>query len=109
MVRDDNLDPVDRIASTLILLYAQPLVRIIALTTDDVIVTDAGTRLKVGADALELPETFAMIVRQLLHRRRASHARRGSRTQNRGHQPPHHHRERPVRELRRRPSALSRE
>jgi hypothetical protein len=74
LAREDGLDPVDRIAGALIVLYAQPLARIVALTTDDVIVTDTGTSLKLGADALELPEPFATIIQQLPHRRRASTA-----------------------------------
>lgn len=72
LVRDDELDPVDRIAGALIVLYAQPLARIVTLTTEDVIVTPAGTRLKLGDDALELPEPFAATIQQLPHRRRAS-------------------------------------
>lgn len=72
LVRDDTLDPVDRIAGALVVLYAQPLVRIVALTTNDVIVTDTGVHLRLGADALELPDPFSLIIQQLPHRRRAS-------------------------------------
>jgi hypothetical protein len=74
LVRDDTLDPVDRIAGALVVLYAQPLARIVALTTDDVIVTDSGVHLKLGTDALELPEPFATLIQQLPYRRRASTA-----------------------------------
>lgn len=72
LVTDDTLDPVDRIAGTLVVLYAQPLARIVTLTTDDVIAADTGTSLKLGTDALELPEPFATLIRQLPIRRRAS-------------------------------------
>lgn len=72
LVGDDNLDPVDRVAGALIVLYAQPLARIVALTTDDVIITGDSVQLRLGADALELPEPFATIIQQLPHRRRAS-------------------------------------
>jgi len=36
LVQDGTLDSVDRVAGALVVLYAQPLVRICALTTDDV-------------------------------------------------------------------------
>jgi hypothetical protein len=74
LVRDDDLDPVDRIAGALVVLYAQPLARIVSLTTDDVATTDAGTSLRLGADALELPEPFATIIQQLPYRRSANTA-----------------------------------
>ncbi len=72
LVTDDALDTVDRIAGTLVVLYAQPLARIVTLTTDDVIAAETGTSLKLGTDALELPEPFATLIRQLPIRRRAS-------------------------------------
>ncbi|PAK92572.1 hypothetical protein B8X04_17115 [Brevibacterium casei] len=72
LVRDDSIDPVDRIAGALIVLYAQPLARIVALTTDDVTTTETGTSLRLGTEALELPEPFATVIQQLPHRRRAS-------------------------------------
>lgn len=74
LVHDDTLDPVDRIAGALVVLYAQPLIRIVSLTTDDVIVTDTNVQLKLGTDALELPEPFASEIQRLPHRRRASTA-----------------------------------
>lgn len=74
LVRDDTLDPVDRVAGALVVLYAQPLARIVTLTTDDVTVTDTNVHLMLGTDALELPEPFATIIQQLPHRRRASTA-----------------------------------
>lgn len=70
----DSLDPADRIAAALIVLYAQPVSRVVALTTDDVTVTETGTSLTLGTDALELPEPFATVIRQLPVRRRAGTA-----------------------------------
>ncbi len=74
LVREESMDPVDRVAGALIVLYAQPLARILALTIDDVTVTSTGVQLMLGADALELPEPFATVIQRLPHRRRASTA-----------------------------------
>lgn len=74
LTTDDTLDPADRIAAALIVLYAQPVNRVVALTTDDVTVTETGTSLALGTDALELPEPFATVIRQLPIRRRAGTA-----------------------------------
>lgn len=70
LVTDDALDPADRIAAALVVLYAQPLHRVVALTTNDVTVTETGTSLKLGTDALELPTPFASVIRSLPVRRR---------------------------------------
>ncbi|WP_454118517.1 hypothetical protein [Microbacterium lacticum] len=74
LTTDDTLDPADRIAAALIVLYAQPVNRVAALTTDDVTVTEIGTSLTLGTDALELPEPFATAIRQLPIRRRVGTA-----------------------------------
>jgi hypothetical protein len=74
LVREESMDPVDRVAGALIVLYAQPLARILALRVDDVIITRTGVQLKLGTEALELPEPFATIIQQLPHRRRTSTA-----------------------------------
>ena len=37
LVDDDTLDPADRVAGALVVLYAQPLTRIVTLTTTDVV------------------------------------------------------------------------
>lgn len=74
LITDDTLDVVDRVAGALVVLYAQPIARIVTLTTADVLVTDTAVSLKLGADALELPEPFASLVRQLPHKRRESTA-----------------------------------
>lgn len=58
----------------MVVLYAQPLARIVTLTTDDVTATDTNVHLMLGTDALELPEPFATIIQKLPHRRRASTA-----------------------------------
>lgn len=74
LVEDDTLDPADRVAGALVVLYAQPIARIITLTTTDVIDTDGQIQLRLGPDALDLPEPFATLIRLLPHRRRESSA-----------------------------------
>jgi len=75
LVTDTTIDPVDRVAGALIVLYAQPLERIVTLTTDDVILTaHDGVQLRLGPDPLDLPEPFATLIRRLPHKRRDSTA-----------------------------------
>jgi len=74
LITDDGLDRVDRVAGALVVLYAQPVARIVTLTTADVIVTENGVSLKLGTDALELPEPFTSLIRQLPRKRRESTA-----------------------------------
>lgn len=70
LVHDDTLDPADRVAGALVVLYAQPLVRICALTTDHV-QTDANTvTIGLGPDRLELREPFATLITSLPRHRR---------------------------------------
>lgn len=56
------------------MLYAQPLARVLTLTTADVIDLDGRTELRLGPDPLELPEPFATLIRALPHKRRDSTA-----------------------------------
>ena len=70
LVRDDSLDIADRVAGALVVLYAQPLVRICALTTDDVATDGAIVAVRLGGDRLELPEPFATLIESLPLRRR---------------------------------------
>jgi len=76
LLADDDLDPVDRVAGILVSLYAQPLSRIVRLTTDDVIVADSRIQLRLGAEPLDLTEPLASLIQQLPLRRRASAAER---------------------------------
>jgi len=71
LVHDDTLDTADRVAGALVVLYAQPLVRICALTTDDVQTDDTTVTIGLGSDRLELPEPFATLITSLPLRRRA--------------------------------------
>jgi hypothetical protein len=74
LIHDESLDPVDRVAGALVVLYAQPLARVVTLTTADVTHHDGRTWLRLGPDPLELPEPFATLIRALPHKRRDSTA-----------------------------------
>jgi hypothetical protein len=56
---DDQLPLMDRVVATLLLLYAQPLSRIVRLTIDDVIHEDDGVLLRLGDPPTAVPEPFA--------------------------------------------------
>lgn len=84
LVHDDTLDPADRVAGALVVLYAQPLTRIVALTTEHVLAEHMGAEattttptatprvtVALGPDRLELPEPFATLIRELPRHRRA--------------------------------------
>jgi hypothetical protein len=55
----------DRAAACLVLLYAQPVSKIVALTTDDLIVTEDGTVLRLGLEPLLLPRPLDELLRSL--------------------------------------------
>lgn len=75
LIHDESLDPVDRLAGALVALYAQPLRRIVSLTTADVIATATTTGLRLGpTDVLDLPDPFAAIARNLPLKRRTGTA-----------------------------------
>ncbi|OIQ75395.1 hypothetical protein GALL_429390 [mine drainage metagenome] len=70
LVQDETLDTVDRVVGALVVLYAQPLVRICALTADDVSTDGTFVTVRLGDDRLELPEPFATLIQSLPLRRR---------------------------------------
>lgn len=53
-----------RVAGLLLLLLAQPLVKVAALRTDDLAPTPGGLTIRLGRDPLALPEPFADLIRQ---------------------------------------------
>lgn len=63
-------DTVDRVAGCLVLLYAQPLTRIVTLTLAHVSETPAGFSLSLGSDPVDIPEPLARLIRELTARRR---------------------------------------
>ena len=58
-----------RVAGTLLLLYAQRLVRIAALKTTAIVLTPQEMRISLGGEPVPVPEPFAGILRQHLHDR----------------------------------------
>lgn len=70
LVHDDTLGTADRVAAALVVLYAQPISRIVMLTTADIHTADGTVTVALGAEQLELPEPFATLIAQLPHRRR---------------------------------------
>jgi len=66
LLHDDAVDLRDRVAGLLILIYAQPLTRILALKIEDVMIND-GERvyLRLGRDPLELPDPLAHLTATL--------------------------------------------
>ncbi|MFB6717528.1 hypothetical protein ACFCZY_38430 [Streptomyces sp. NPDC056237] len=57
------------VAGLLVLLYAQPVTRIVTLTTDDVIRQGDETLIRIGEPPLPVPEPFAEFLREYLDRR----------------------------------------
>jgi hypothetical protein len=55
-----------RVAAALLLLYAQPLVRIAALRTDQIQVTPKEIRIVLGREAAPVPQPFAQLLRDHL-------------------------------------------
>jgi hypothetical protein len=70
LVTDDTLDPADRVAAALVVLYAQTLSRIVALTTEHIQRDGDTLCLQLGTDWLELAEPFATLIQSLPLRRR---------------------------------------
>jgi hypothetical protein len=73
LLHDDQLELVDRVAGSFVLLYAQPLSRIAVITHDQITLHDHGTvSVRFATHHLDLPEPLATLVATL-----ASGARRG--------------------------------
>jgi hypothetical protein len=64
----DHVDTLSyRVAATLLLLYAQPIVKIAAMRSSDVIITPDGLRLSLGQrDPAPVPEPFAALITEHL-------------------------------------------
>jgi hypothetical protein len=69
LLLDETLAPGDRLAGCLVVLYGQQASKIAALRTTEVSCGDGATRLKLGADWLEVPEPVAALLRQHLRNR----------------------------------------
>jgi hypothetical protein len=65
---DDGIDPVDRVAGCLVLLYALPVTRINRLRATDFESADGGHALRIGHDLVPMPTALAALVQALLER-----------------------------------------
>jgi hypothetical protein len=61
LLGDEDVLLRDRVAGCLVLIYAQPLTRILALSVDDVIVDGDRVRIQLGREPVELPAPLAQM------------------------------------------------
>jgi integrase len=66
LLHDTALDPTDRVAGCLLLLYGQPLSRIAAMTTSQVTRRDDQTFIRLGRHDVPVPVPLADALRQLI-------------------------------------------
>lgn len=70
LLTDDSIDPADRVAGALVVIYGQPVSRIVTLTTTHVEVAEHQVFLRLGHHPLDLPEPLATLIQNLPTRRR---------------------------------------
>ena len=70
LLHDDDLDLTDRVAGALLLLYAQQLSRITAMTTDQVTTRGEHVHVSFGRDDVLIPEPLAGLLLTLVRQRR---------------------------------------
>lgn len=58
-----------RVAGTLLLLYAQPVAKIVALPTAAIVIAAGETRISLGVEPVPIPEPFASMLKDHLHNR----------------------------------------
>lgn len=67
---DDTIDAADRVAAALVVIYGQPVSRLVTLTTAHVEVDEHNVYLRLGHHPLDLPEPLATLVQDLPTQRR---------------------------------------
>jgi hypothetical protein len=77
LLHDGTLNPRDRLAGLLVLLYAQPVARISRLTTSHVTIDGTTVKIHLGPAPITLPGPVADLTRQLLDGKRG-HATTGA-------------------------------
>jgi hypothetical protein len=70
LLSDSSIAVADRVAGLLVLLYAQRAVRITRLTTEHILVTQAGVQLLLGEQPIAVPSALGELLMELLHDRR---------------------------------------
>jgi integrase len=69
LLTDDDIPLLTRVSAILILLYAQPLTRILRLTVDDVTQQDGEVSIRLGDPPIPVPEPFAgLLLEHVGHR-----------------------------------------
>jgi hypothetical protein len=76
LLHDPGLDPSDRVAGALVVLFAQPLSRIANLTLADITTHRGQVLLRFGRDPVAMPEPLGGLIRQLPTRQPAGMAGR---------------------------------
>lgn len=69
MLTNDSIDLRTRVAACLLLLFAQPVSRLVTLTLDDLLLDDGGLYLQLGKPATPVPQAIGRLVLQLLNNR----------------------------------------
>lgn len=82
LLHDDTVELVDRIAGSFVLLYAQPLTRIAAMTTDQVHIDGGAVSIRFAAHAVEIPEPLATLITTFASGDHRSHTGIGATTAN---------------------------
>lgn len=70
LLHDATVKPEDRVAGLLVLLFAQPVSRIVRLTLDHVHTSDNEVRLQLGREPVLLPEPLAGLLRHVAAKRK---------------------------------------
>jgi hypothetical protein len=70
LLHNDNLNPEDRVAGLLVLLYAQQPAAISRLTLDHIQISGDDTRIRLGREPIVLPAPLAALARDLVRTRR---------------------------------------
>lgn len=70
LLTDDTIDPADRVAAALVVIYGQPVSRIVTLTTAHIEIAEDNVYLQLGHHPLDLPEPLATLIQDLPTRRR---------------------------------------
>ncbi len=65
LLHDDGVDLTDRVAGCLVLLYGQQLSLIVAITRDQLVITDDVARLHLGATHIEVPDPLRGLLSRL--------------------------------------------
>jgi hypothetical protein len=66
LLHGPGIDPAERVAGALVVVYAQPLTRINRLTVSDLIMQSGGVAIRLGSTPIDIPEPLATHVRELV-------------------------------------------